>query len=165
MKNETKEELQRIEPLTSHFPHSDLDLDLDFFVQKFKIKVHTHCKTVYCAFVYHYILLGIEFKSRTNEFITSHDLIFNITVANEHDPRAEMKSRRIKVRVRSSFHHLPFTKLPRPYSCHGKHKETQLFSSKRRYFKVFHSRIIVIKEVLDYEKYCKIPFQNLRSST
>jgi hypothetical protein len=27
LKNEAKEELPRIEPLTSRFPHSDLDLD------------------------------------------------------------------------------------------------------------------------------------------
>jgi hypothetical protein len=27
MKNEVKEELPRIEPMTSRFPHSDLDLD------------------------------------------------------------------------------------------------------------------------------------------
>jgi hypothetical protein len=54
-KNGAKEELPRIEPLTSRFPHSDLDLD--FLARKFQIKVHKHCKTVPCAYSYHYILL------------------------------------------------------------------------------------------------------------
>jgi hypothetical protein len=54
-KNGAKEELPRIEPLTSRFPHSDLDLD--FLAQKFQIKEYKHCKTAYCAYTYHYILL------------------------------------------------------------------------------------------------------------
>jgi hypothetical protein len=40
-KNGAKEKLTRIDPLTSHFPHSDLDLD--FFAREFQIKVHKHC--------------------------------------------------------------------------------------------------------------------------
>jgi hypothetical protein len=44
-KSEAKEELPRIESLTSRFPHSYLDLN--FFAQKFQIKVHKHCKTVH----------------------------------------------------------------------------------------------------------------------
>jgi hypothetical protein len=40
-KNGAKEEIPRIEPLTSRFPHSDLD----------------HYKTVYCTYAYHYVLL------------------------------------------------------------------------------------------------------------
>jgi hypothetical protein len=54
-KNGAKEELPRIEPLTSRFPLSDLDLD--FFTRKIQSKVHKHCKTVNSAFAYHYILL------------------------------------------------------------------------------------------------------------
>jgi hypothetical protein len=54
-KNGAKEDLSRIKPLTSRFPHSNLDLD--FFARKFQIKVHKHCKTVHCAYAYHYILL------------------------------------------------------------------------------------------------------------
>jgi hypothetical protein len=46
-----------MEPLTSRFPHSDLDLD--FFARKFQIKVHKHCKAIYCAYSYHYILLDV----------------------------------------------------------------------------------------------------------
>jgi hypothetical protein len=49
-KNEGKEDLPRIEPLTSRFPHSDLDLD--FFARKFQIKVYKHCKTVHCTYAY-----------------------------------------------------------------------------------------------------------------
>jgi hypothetical protein len=55
-KNGAKEDLSRIEPLPSRFPHSDLDLD--FFARKFKIKVYNHCKMVPCAYAYHYILLS-----------------------------------------------------------------------------------------------------------
>jgi hypothetical protein len=55
-KNGAKEELPRIEPLTSRFPHSDLDLD--FFARKLQIKVYKYCKTVYCTYAYHYVLLN-----------------------------------------------------------------------------------------------------------
>jgi hypothetical protein len=41
-KNEAKEEFPIIEPLTSCFLLSDLDLD--FFAQKIQFKVHKHCK-------------------------------------------------------------------------------------------------------------------------
>jgi hypothetical protein len=54
-KNGAKEEVPRIEPLTSRFPHSNLDLD--FFARKFQIKVHIHCKMVYCVYAYQYILI------------------------------------------------------------------------------------------------------------
>jgi hypothetical protein len=47
-KNGAKEVLPRIEPLTSRFPHSDLDLD--FFARKFQIKVHKHCETLPCTY-------------------------------------------------------------------------------------------------------------------
>jgi hypothetical protein len=50
-KNGAKEDLPRIEPLTSRFPHSDLDLD--FFARNFQIEVHKHCKPVPCAYAYH----------------------------------------------------------------------------------------------------------------
>jgi hypothetical protein len=53
-KNGATEELP-IEPLTSLFPLSDLDLD--FFARKFQIKIYKQCKTVYCAYAYQYILL------------------------------------------------------------------------------------------------------------
>jgi hypothetical protein len=57
-KNVAKEELSRIESLTSRFPHSDLDLD--FYARKFQIKVIKQCKTVPYAYSYHYILLLCE---------------------------------------------------------------------------------------------------------
>jgi hypothetical protein len=44
-KNEVDEELPRIEPLTSRFPNSDLELD--YFARKFQNKVHKHFKTVH----------------------------------------------------------------------------------------------------------------------
>jgi hypothetical protein len=50
-----KEELPRIEPLMSRFPHSNLDLD--FYARKLQIRVYKHCTTVYCAYEYHYVLL------------------------------------------------------------------------------------------------------------
>jgi hypothetical protein len=59
-KNEAKEELPRIEPLTSRFPHSDLDLD--FFTRKSQIKIYKHCKTAPCVYAYHYILLANDFN-------------------------------------------------------------------------------------------------------
>jgi hypothetical protein len=62
-KNGAKEELARIEPLISCFPLSELDLD--FLARKFQIKVHNHCKTVNCAYAYHYILLsGVDDSRR-----------------------------------------------------------------------------------------------------
>jgi hypothetical protein len=54
-KNGAKEELPRIKPLTSRFPL--IDLDLDFFAQRFQIKINKRCKEVYCAYAYQYILL------------------------------------------------------------------------------------------------------------
>jgi hypothetical protein len=54
-KNGKKEELPRIEPPTSRFPHSYFDLD--FFARKFQIKVHKHCKTVHYPYAYHYSLI------------------------------------------------------------------------------------------------------------
>jgi hypothetical protein len=54
-----------------------------------------------------------EFKLITNAFNTSYDLTFNFTSANEHVLEAERNNRLIKERVRASFHHLTFTKLPR----------------------------------------------------
>jgi hypothetical protein len=54
-KNGAKEEFPRIEPLTSRFPLNVLDLD--FYAQKFQIKVYKHCKTVPYAYACHYILL------------------------------------------------------------------------------------------------------------
>jgi hypothetical protein len=56
LKIEAKEELSRIEPLTSRFLLSDLDLD--FFARKFQITVHKHRKMVYCTYKYHHILLS-----------------------------------------------------------------------------------------------------------
>jgi hypothetical protein len=53
--NEAKEEIPKIETLSSRFPHSDLDLD--FFARKFQIKIHKHCKPVPSAYAYHNILL------------------------------------------------------------------------------------------------------------
>jgi hypothetical protein len=50
-----KEYLPRIKPLTSCFPHSNLELD--FFTRKFQIKVYNHYKTVHCAYAYQYILV------------------------------------------------------------------------------------------------------------
>jgi hypothetical protein len=54
-KNGAKEDHPRIEPLTSRFPHSDLDLD--FLNRKFQIRVQKHCKTIQCFYSYRYILL------------------------------------------------------------------------------------------------------------
>jgi hypothetical protein len=54
-KNEAKEELRRIEPLTLRFTLSNLDLD--YFTRGFQIKQHKNCKTVHYAYAYHYILL------------------------------------------------------------------------------------------------------------
>jgi hypothetical protein len=54
-KNGAKEQLPRIEPLTSRFPLSDLDLHI--FAPKFPIKVHKNCITVHCAYAYYHILL------------------------------------------------------------------------------------------------------------
>jgi hypothetical protein len=70
-KSEVKEVLPRIDPLISRFPHSDLDPD--FIAPKFQIKVHKHCKAVYCAYAYHYILLLPKYLTvhplRTNDKI------------------------------------------------------------------------------------------------
>jgi hypothetical protein len=49
-KNAAKEELRRIESLTSRFILSDLDLH--FLSQKFQSKLHKHCKTVHRAYAY-----------------------------------------------------------------------------------------------------------------
>jgi hypothetical protein len=57
-KNRAKVELPTIEPLTSRFILSDLDLD--FFARKLQIKVYKHYKTVHCVYAYHYILLVQE---------------------------------------------------------------------------------------------------------
>jgi hypothetical protein len=54
-KNGSKEDLPRIEPLTSRFPHSDLDLHV--FAGKFQITVNKHCETVYFTYEYHYVFL------------------------------------------------------------------------------------------------------------
>jgi hypothetical protein len=55
LKNGANEELLRIEPLTSRFHQSDLDLK--FYVREIQIKVHQHCKTVHSAYPNHQILL------------------------------------------------------------------------------------------------------------
>jgi hypothetical protein len=54
LEKRAREELPKIEPLTSRFPHSDLGLD--FFIRKFQIKVYKHSKMVPCASAYHYVL-------------------------------------------------------------------------------------------------------------
>jgi hypothetical protein len=42
--------LPKVEPLTSHFPLSEIELY--FFDRKFQIKLHKQCKTVHRAYVY-----------------------------------------------------------------------------------------------------------------
>jgi hypothetical protein len=54
-KNGAREELPRIEILTSRFPHSDLDLA--FLRPKIPNKMYKPCRPVHCAYAYHYILL------------------------------------------------------------------------------------------------------------
>jgi hypothetical protein len=74
-KNVAKEELSRIEPLTSRFPHSDFDLD--FFARKFQIKVYEHCKTVYCTYAYHHIILSVlnKFSHKLGTHFTSSSVM------------------------------------------------------------------------------------------
>jgi hypothetical protein len=63
----------------SRFPHSDLDLD--FFARKFEIKVHKHCKTVYCAYTYHYFLLfHLEEQHQLNVLFQKYEHLFDGTL-------------------------------------------------------------------------------------
>jgi hypothetical protein len=57
-KNESKEELPRIERLTLRLPLGDLDLD--FFARKFQIRVYNHCETVQSTYAHHYISIEVH---------------------------------------------------------------------------------------------------------
>jgi hypothetical protein len=50
-----EEKFQRIGPLTSSFPHSNLDLDYQW--AKTPNKVYKHCTTGHCAYAYHDVSL------------------------------------------------------------------------------------------------------------
>jgi hypothetical protein len=83
-KNGAKEELPRIGPLTSRFPHSDLDLN--FFARKFQIEVHKHCKTVYCAYAYHYILLFQNIEQGKEILFEKADIALFSGIVIDEDP-------------------------------------------------------------------------------
>jgi hypothetical protein len=102
-----------------------------------------------------------EFKSIAKEFNTSYNLTFKFTSANKHVPEAERNNRLIKERVRALFHHIPYTKLPR-LMIHilfmESTKKLNNFPPKGGTSKYFNPRMIMTKEMLDYEKHCNITF-------
>jgi hypothetical protein len=104
-----------------------------------------------------------EFRSAMDALSLEYEppIIVNYATANEHVPRAERNNRTIKERVRTTYHRLPYNKLPRimvKYMTLEATKKLNYFPNKNGVSKYFSPRMILHRENLDFHQHCQYTF-------
>jgi hypothetical protein len=101
------------------------------------------------------------FRPLIQDLQDDFDIDMKFSNPNEHVPEAERNNRTIKERVRATFHRLPYKQLPKimiKALVMDSAKKLNFFPPKRGVSKYYSPRTILHREVLDYDKHCKIPF-------
>ena len=104
-----------------------------------------------------------EFRPALDTLSLEYDppLVVNYATADEHVPRAERNNRVIKERVRTTYHRLPYTTLPRTmvkYMVLESARKLNFFPSKNGVSKYYSPRMILHQENLDFAKHCQFTF-------
>ena len=90
-----------------------------------------------------------------------YEVTMNYANPQEHVPEAKRNIRVIKERFRSTFHRLPFKKIPKimtkilAMECT---KKLNFFPPKGGVSQYYSPRVILLQQPLDYHKHCSIAF-------
>ncbi len=104
-----------------------------------------------------------EFYKLRQEWVAANNTEFkwNLGAAGEHQPDIERSNRVVKERIRSTFHSLPFTGVPKklvPFLVLDCIRKLNYFPSKGGCSPYYSPRMIVERKPLNYEHHCKHPF-------
>ena len=99
-----------------------------------------------------------EFESMMNEIKDDLGVDINPASQGEHVPEAERNNRAIKERIRSTYHNLPYNKLPKIMLKHlamTSANQLNLFPAKGGISECLSPHMIMMKRNIDYNKHCQ----------
>ena len=99
-----------------------------------------------------------EFKPLFDEVKDDLDITMHYSGPDEHVPESERNNRTLKERTRATYHRLPYKALPKTFIrrlVSESARKLNYFPSKHGISAHYSPRMILHREILDYDKHCK----------
>ena len=96
-----------------------------------------------------------------NEIKDDLDVDINPTSQGEHVPEAKRNNQKIGERIRTTYHNLPYNKLPRIMLKHlamTSAQQLNLFPAKGGILEYLSPHMIMMRRKIDYNKHCQFTF-------